>query len=318
MPYYLVTGGAGFIGSHIVAELVARGERVRVLDNFLTGHRANLTPYINQIELIEGDIRHYATVREAVEGIDFVLHQAALPSVPRSVRDPQTSNEINISGTLNVLQAARDAKVQRLIFASSSSIYGNNPVLPKQELMPTKPMSPYAIAKLAAELYCRNFWPLYGFETIALRYFNVFGPGQDPTSQYAAVIPKFITAMLNGQPPTIYGDGSQSRDFTYITNVVEANLRACTATQGVGEVFNIACNQRHSLLQVVDYLADIIGCSAVVNYNNRRPGDVPHSQADITLARTHLGYEPKIDFVTGLRQTVKSFQQAAIAVPVSS
>lgn len=304
MPHYLVTGGAGFIGSNLVAELVTRGEQVRVLDNFSTGHRANLAPFSDKIELIEGDIRSYHIVREAVDGIDFVLHQAALPSVPRSIRDPITTNEVNVTGTLQVLQAARDARVQRLVFASSSSIYGSNPNLPKRESMCSQPMSPYAISKLAGEQYCQSFWQLYGFETVALRYFNVFGPRQDPTSQYAAVIPKFITALRQGHLPIIYGDGTQSRDFTFVSNVVQANLKACVAPAAAGQIFNIACGQRYSLLQLVARLAEIMGCPPQARHTEPRPGDVPHSQADIEQARLRLGYEPQVDLVAGLVQTV--------------
>jgi UDP-glucose 4-epimerase len=304
MATYLVTGGAGFIGSNIVAELVKRGETVRVLDNFSTGHRANLASVQDQIELIEGDLRSEGMVRAAVKGIDFVLHQAALPSVPRSIADPLTSNAVNVTGTLTLLQAARQAGVKRLVQASSSSVYGDNPALPKQETMATRPLSPYAISKLAAEQYGRVFWQLYGFETVALRYFNVFGPRQDPSSQYAAVIPRFITAMRQGQPPTIYGDGRQSRDFTFIDNVVQANLLACTAPGAAGGVFNIACGQRYSLLDLVARLAEITGRPAEAHHTDPRPGDVPHSQADISLARTKLGYEPAVTLAAGLARTV--------------
>jgi nucleoside-diphosphate-sugar epimerase len=244
-----------------------------------------------------------------MKGVDYVLHQAALPSVPRSVHDPITSNDVNVTGTLNVLQAARKAGVRRLVFASSSSIYGDSPELPKQERMRPQPMSPYAISKLTGEQYCQVFWQLYGFETVCLRYFNVFGPRQDPASQYAAVIPRFITALLQGQKPTIYGDGTQSRDFTYIANVVQANLQAC-ATPGVtGKVFNVACGERYTLLDLVTKLAEIIGRPAEVDHTHPRPGDVLDSLADITQARIQLGYEPRIDFTTGLKKTVCWFKQ---------
>ena len=308
MPLYLITGGAGFIGSNLAAELLARGERVRVLDNFSTGQRANLAPLMDQLEIVEGDVRSYHLVREAVEGVDFVLHQAALPSVPRSVRDPITTNEVNVVGTLNLLQAAREAGVQRLVYASSSSIYGTSPELPKRESMPPNPLSPYAISKLAGEQYCRVFWQLYGFETVCLRYFNVFGPRQDPTSQYSAVIPKFITALFDGRELTIHGDGRQSRDFTYIANVVQANLLACTAPEAPGGVFNVACGQRYTLLELVASLSEITGRTAQVSHTPPRPGDVPHSLADISLARTTLGYDPTVDLRAGLERTVAWFE----------
>lgn len=308
MHTYLITGGSGFIGSNLVAELVNRGEQVRVLDNFSTGRRDNLAPFRRQIDIIEGDVRSYHLVREAVDGVDYILHQAALPSVPRSVRDPITTNEVNVLGTLNVLQAARDAGVKRLVNASSSSIYGDSPDLPKRENMAPRPLSPYAISKLAAEQYCQSFWRLYGFETVSLRYFNVFGPRQDPTSQYSAVIPKFIAAIMAEQPLTVYGDGQQSRDFSFVANVVKANLLACTAPSAAGQVFNIACGKRFTLLNLVDKLACIIGKSPQIRYAPSRPGDVPHSLADISRAREVLGYEPVSDFEDGLRQTVVWFQ----------
>lgn len=308
MAQYLVTGGAGFIGSNIVTELVARGQQVRVLDNFATGQRRNLAELTKDIEVVEGDIRSYHLVREAVKGVDFILHQAALPSVPRSVRDPITSNEVNVMGTLNVLQAAREAGVKRLVFASSSSVYGANPDLPKREAMCPAPLSPYAISKLAGEQYCLAFWRLYGFETVCLRYFNVFGPRQDPTSQYSAVIPKFITALFNNQELTIHGDGSQSRDFTFIANVVQANLAACLAPAAPGGVFNIACGKRYTLLELVQNLADIAGCQPQLRFTDPRPGDVAHSLADISRATEVLGYNPGVDWREGLTQTVEWFR----------
>ncbi len=253
MSTYLVTGGGGFIGSNIVEELLRRGEQVKVLDNFSTGRRGNLTVVQqairpgNRLEIIEGDLRSYHIVWNAVEGVDYVLHQGALPSVPRSVRDPLTTNEVNVVGTLNLLQAAREVGVKRLVYASSSSVYGNSPVLPKVETMCPNPLSPYAIAKLAGEQYCQSFWKLYGFETVCLRYFNVFGPHQDPNSQYSAVIPKFVMAALQDESLVIHGDGKQSRDFTYITNVVTANLLACQAVEAPGQVMNVSCGQRQSL-----------------------------------------------------------------------
>ncbi len=305
---YLVTGGAGFIGSNLVTQLVEQGHQVRVLDNFSTGHRNNLSSLMNKIEVIEGDIRSYHIVMEAVKDVNFILHQAALPSVPRSVRDPLTTNEVNVLGTLNLLQAARDAGVQRLVYASSSSVYGSNAELPKRETMCPNPLSPYAISKLAGEQYCRVFWQLYQFETVCLRYFNVFGPRQDPTSQYSAVIPKFITAILNGKELTVHGDGTQSRDFTFVANVVQANLLACTAPNAPGGVFNIACGERYTLSDLIAKLADITKQQVKVNHNPTRPGDVPHSLADISQAKTILNYHPQINMANGLRQTVEWFK----------
>lgn len=305
---FLVTGGAGFIGSNIVAELVHRGEHVRVLDNFSTGRRENLVGFHKQIEVIEGDIRSYHIVREAVQGADFVLHQAALPSVPRSIRDPITSDEVNVLGTLNILQAARETKVRRLVFASSSSVYGNNPELPKREEMIPMPLSPYAISKLAAEQYCQVYWQLYGLETICLRYFNVFGPRQDPMSQYSAVIPRFILAAMNGQPILVHGRGLQSRDFTFVTNVVQANLLATTAKDAAGKVMNIACGQRFTLLEMIDQIARISGCELDVRYEEARVGDVSHSLADISNAMQYIGYRPSVEFAEGLMQTIKWFR----------
>ncbi len=303
MTQYLVTGGAGFIGSHIASALLAQGHRVRILDNFSTGRRHNLEP---GAEVVEGDIRSYHVVREAVEGCDFVLHQAALPSVPRSVKDPITSNEVNVVGTLNVLNAARDAGVTRLVFASSSSVYGRNPELPKHEGMMTLPISPYAVSKLAGENYCRSFFELYGFEVVMLRYFNVFGPRQDPSSQYSAVIPRFIDRLVHRQAPLVTGDGSQTRDFTFVENVVRANLAACTASGAVGQVFNIAANQRISLTGLLRELEAILGYHVAPEFIPSRPGDVPHSFADISAARALLGYEPTVGFEDGLRATVAS------------
>ena len=304
MAFYMVTGGAGFIGSHIVEELVRRGERVRVLDNFSTGRRENIAPFLEHIELIEGDLRDLPTVRQAVEGVDYVLHQAALPSVPRSVADPLASNAANVTGTLHLLVAARDAGSKRVVYASSSSIYGDNPTLPKQEDMPPVPKSPYAVSKLAGEHYCRAFTAVYGLETVCLRYFNVFGPRQDPASQYAAVIPKFITAMLRNDPPTVYGDGYQSRDFTYVSNVVRANLLAATAPNVAGRVFNVACGQRYTLLDLIAILDDILGTHVMPIHTAPRPGDVRHSLADVTAAQEALGYQAEVDFRAGLRRTV--------------
>ncbi len=303
MATYLVTGGAGFIGSHLVRALLARGDQVRVLDNFSTGSSRNIMG-LDGVEVVEGDIRSYHTVREAVDGVQFVLHQAALPSVPRSIRDPITTNDVNVVGTLNVLNASKDAKITRLIYASSSSIYGRNLELPKRETMMPLPISPYAVSKLAGENYCRAFWELYGFETVMLRYFNVFGPRQDPTSQYSAVIPIFIAKLLKGEPPSISGDGTQTRDFTYVDNVVQANLAACHAGNVAGRIFNIAGGERHSVVALLEALRRIMGREAVPRFHPSRMGDVPHSYASIEEARAILGYEPTVGFFEGLERTV--------------
>ena len=306
--HILVTGGAGFIGSNIVDELLKKQHKVRVLDNLSTGKRENLAAFSGQIEIVEGDIRSYHTVREAMEGIDAVLHQAALPSVPRSVRDPISSNQVNVDGTLNILYAAKDAKVRRVVYASSSSVYGDTPELPKHEQMPPNPLSPYAVSKLAAEHYCKVFAHLYAMHTVALRYFNVFGPRQDPGSQYSAVIPKFIKAMLNGDRPTIYGDGEQTRDFTYVANVVDANIRAATGNSTPGLPMNCACHDRTSLNQLVADLNVILGTSIKPEYQDPRAGDIKHSFADIQRAQKELGYQPSVDFKTGLRRTVEWYK----------
>jgi nucleoside-diphosphate-sugar epimerase len=302
---YLVTGGAGFIGSNIVEELVARGERVKVLDNLLTGKVANLEAVRSAVEFVQGDIRDLDFLRRAVDGVDYVIHQAALPSVPRSVQSPIESHECNATGTLNVLVAARDAGVKRVVYASSSSVYGNSPTLPKREDMPTSPMSPYAVNKLTGENYCRAFTLVYGLPTVSLRYFNVFGPRQDPTSQYAAVIPAFISHILEGERPTIYGDGTQSRDFTYVRNVVEANILACTAERAVGEAMNIALGDRVSLLELVDKINAILGTTIEPIFEPERPGDVKHSMADVSKARDLLGFEPLVSFDEGLKRTIE-------------
>jgi nucleoside-diphosphate-sugar epimerase len=310
MARYLVTGGAGFIGSNIIAELIERGERVRVLDNFSTGRRKNIAPFVKHIELIEGDLRDLSTVNQAVEGVDYVLHQGALPSVQRSIDAPLATHAANATGTLNILIAARDLAVRRMVYASSSSIYGDSLTLPKREDMFPAPKSPYAVSKMAGEQYCRAFADVFGLETVCLRYFNVFGPRQDPTSQYSAVIPLFITAMLHGQSPTIYGDGEQSRDFTYVANVVQANLLAVTAPdRAVGQVFNVACGERYTLVDLVATLNDILDTDLEPTHESPRPGDVRHSLADVTAAQEVLGYEPQIDFREGLRRTVRWFEE---------
>ena len=304
----LVTGGGGFIGSHLVRGLLRDGYRVRVLDNFQTGKRANLEDVLADIELHEGSISDETAARRAVDGVDFVLHQAAIPSVPRSVRDPIGSNEAGINGTLNMLVASRDASVKRFVYAASSSAYGNTPTLPKVETMATDPLSPYAVAKLAGEQYCRAFTRVYGFETVCLRYFNVFGPRQDPKSEYAAVIPKFILAMREGRAITIHGDGEQSRDFTYIDNTVEGNLRAMKAPDAAGEMCNLACGKSFTLNEMVAMLGEIMGVEPKIEYLEGRAGDVKHSLADIDKARRLLGYEPTVSFRDGLAQTVEYFR----------
>jgi UDP-glucose 4-epimerase len=308
MALYLVTGGAGFIGSHVVDELVQRNEPVRVIDNFSTGKRENIAHNLEHITFIEGDLTDLETARQAVDGVDYVLHLAAIPSVPRSVANPLASNEANVTGTLNLLVAARDAGVQRVVYSSSSSVYGDSPELPKREAMPTHPLSPYAVAKLAGENYCVAFHQVYGLPTVCLRYFNVFGPRQDPASQYAAVIPKFITWMLRGERPIVYGDGLQSRDFTYVANVVEANLLACQSERAVGQVMNAALGGRVSLLELIQALNGILGADLSPKFEPERPGDVKHSQADTTRMEGLLGFAPVVDFDEGLRRTVAWFR----------
>lgn len=303
MSVYLVTGGAGFIGSNLVHELLQRGETVRVLDNFSTGRRSNLADVYGDIDLVEGDLRSSESCRQATKGVDVVLHQGALPSVQRSVSDPFTSHDTNATATMNLLVAARDAGVKRFVYASSSSVYGDSPTMPKQEEMIPRPKSPYAVAKLAGEHYCRIFYELYGLETVCLRYFNVFGPYQDPTSHYSAVIPLFIRAMMASKAPTIYGDGTQSRDFTFVANNVHANLLAATQPGVGGQVFNIACGQRYSLLDLMDALNEILGTAIEPTFDHSRRGDVKHSLADIGRAQEMLGYTVQVDFLEGLRRT---------------
>jgi nucleoside-diphosphate-sugar epimerase len=307
---YLVTGGAGFIGSNIAEALVKRGDRVRVFDNFVTGRRENLEA-AGRVELIEGDLRDPVAVRRAVAGVDGVFHEAALRSVPRSVDDPTSSNEVNITGTLNLLMACREAKVGRVVYASSSSVYGDDPALPKVETLPTNPISPYAVSKLGAENYCRTFARLYGLETVSLRYFNVFGPRQNPESIYSAVIPRFLEQALKREPLEVHGDGLQSRDFTYIDNVVQGNLRAMEApAAGVsGEVFNIACNTRHSLIDIADEIGRFLGRTLERKHVAARAGDVKHTLADISKAERLLGYKPTVDFAEGMHRTCTYFVQ---------
>src|SRR5262245_45024420 len=315
MGFYLVTGGAGFIGSHIAAELLRRGERVRIADSFITGKRENLT-HLTGVELVEGDLADFAVAERAVAGIDYVLHQAAIPSVPRSVEDPITSNRANIDASLNVLVAARDAKVRRLVYAGSSSAYGNAPTLPKVETMGTAPLSPYALQKLVAEQYCQMFTTLYGLETVTIRYFNVFGPRQDPSSPYSGVISLFIRALVEGRQPTIYGDGGQTRDFTYVANVVDGVLSACTAPKASGEVINVACGIRISLNELLRVMSGIVGTSVQPMYKEERAGDVRDSQADISKAQELLGYTPTVALDEGLRHTLDWCRSEA-ATPAS-
>jgi UDP-glucose 4-epimerase len=311
---YLITGGAGFIGSHLARQILELGgTRIRVIDNLSTGKRENLSDILSRIELIEGDITDAATIRRAVEGVDYVLHQAALPSVPRSVVDPITSDFNNVHGTLQVLCAARDAKCKRVVQACSSSAYGDTPTLPKVETMPVSPLSPYACSKAAGEMYGRAFLRTYGLEYVGLRYFNVFGPRQDPSSQYAAVIPKFVTAYLRDEPPPVFGDGTQSRDFCYIDNVVQANLKACTAPDAPGRIFNIACGERIDLLGVLAELSKIFGKQIAPRFDAGRAGDVKHSLADIGQAQRILGYQPEVFFADGLRRTVAWYKEQEAA-----
>lgn len=308
MTISLVTGGAGFIGSHIVDALLERGDRVRVLDNFSTGNRDNLEHVIDRIDLIEGDITDAETVNRATRGADLVFHQAALASVPRSVANPIATHRACVDGTLNVLVAARDAGVRRVVYAASSSAYGNAVKMPKSEADPTSPLSPYAVAKLAAEHYCAAFSEVYRLETVRLRYFNVFGPRQSPESQYAAVIPLFIQAMTTGKRPTIHGDGKQSRDFTFIADVVQANLKASAAPGVSGRVYNVACGRQTSLLELVEHLNRLLGTRIQPLNTSPRTGDVRHSLADIERAKEELYYEPTTDVATGLSECLRWWQ----------
>ena len=310
MAVHLVTGGAGFIGCNIVRGLLARGRKVRVLDNFSTGHRRNLESVAADVEVIEGDIRSFHIVQQAVKDVEVVFHQGALPSVPRSISDPITSNEVNVGGTLNVLHAAVDAGVRRVVFASSSSIYGNSPCEVKDEELSPGPLSPYAVSKLAGEMYFRVFHSIYGLETVALRYFNVFGPFQDPDSPYSAVIPLFIRAFSEGRAPFINGSGEQSRDFTYVANVVHGNLLAADAPDAPGRVINVACHGSVSVNRLASEIAGLLGRTDVVPvHRDHRPGDVMHSCASISLAEKVLGYRPEVSFEEGLARTVAWFME---------
>ncbi len=311
MRTFLVTGGAGFIGSHIAEALVSRHDQVRVLDNLSTGHLSNLDPIRDRVEFIEGDLLDGETVERAVEGVDCIFHEAALASVPRSVKNPLATNAACVTGTLTLLDAARRAGVRRLVYAASSSAYGDQPFSSKRESDLPGPLSPYAVAKLAGEHYCRAFTATYGFETVAIRYFNVFGPRQDPNSPYSAVIPKFITALLAGEQPVIFGDGLQSRDFTYIENVVHGNLLAADAQDVAGRVFNVACGGSITLLDLLHALNELLGTDVQPCFEKPRPGDVRQSLADISLARKLLDYEPRVGIREGLARSLDYYRQIA-------
>ena len=310
MATYLITGIAGFIGSALAHAVLAQGDQVRGIDNLSTGNRENLSEILNRIDFHEADLLDLDAVHKACRGVDYVLHEAAIPSVPKSVMDPLGSNRANVDATVNVLVASRDAKVKRVVYAASSSAYGDTPTLPKREDMPPNPISPYAVAKLASEYYMISFCRCYGLETVCLRYFNIFGPRQDPSSPYSGVLAKFITQMLNGEQPTILGDGKQSRDFTYVDNAVEANLLACKAPAGevAGRVFNVATGRRIDLNETFRVLKKLIGYTGEVRYGPERAGDVKHSLADMSQAETHLGYRPKVDFEEGLRRTIEWYR----------
>lgn len=305
---YLITGGAGFIGSHIAEALLNRGEHVRVFDNLATSKQINLEALKGRAQFIPGDLRDFDSVKAAMKGVEFVFHQGALASVARSIADPVSSLETNINGTQNVLLAARDAGVSRVVYASSSSVYGNTPTLPKREDMQTRPMSPYAVQKLTGELLCGVFTRIYGLETVALRYFNVFGPRQDPASEYAAVIPRFLTTILERKRPIVFGDGEQTRDFTYITNVVQANLLAVTSPDAVGQAINIGCGEQISLNSILRLAGELLDVKVDAQYREPRPGDVRDSLADISLAKLLLGYNPTVNFREGLAATLDALQ----------
>ncbi len=311
MATYLVTGAAGFIGSWLTQSLVERGETVRALDNFSTGKRENLAPWQNEIELLEVDLRDAERVAQACQGVEIIFHEGALPSVPLSVKDPRTSHTANIDGTFNLLEGARHAGVKRVVYAASSSAYGNRNPLPQVESMPPGPLSPYAVQKLVGELYLHSYWQVYGLETVALRYFNIFGPRQAPDSPYSGVMAKFAKLMLAGEQPTIHGDGEQSRDFTYIENVVQANLKAAAAPAEIvaGHVFNCAVGEPHTLNETYKLMADLTGYKKPPLYGPSREGDIKHSYADISAARKALGYEPKVGFLEGLRRTVDWYRE---------
>ncbi|MCD6288406.1 MAG: SDR family oxidoreductase [Candidatus Hydrogenedentes bacterium] len=309
---YLVTGGGGFIGSNIVHRLLAEGHEVTVLDDFSSGRRENLEDVKESIRLIEGDLRDSKVLQEALRGQDYCLHQGAVPSVPRSIADPWTTHDVNVNGTLRLLETARDTDISRIVIASSSSVYGDTPTLPKREDMTPRPISPYAVSKMVCEHYASVWTATFGVPVICLRYFNVFGPRQDPTSQYSAVIPLFVSAILNGKPPTIFGDGQTSRDFCYVENVVAANLCACTAPEeACGQAFNIACGERTTLNELVSEINQLLGTNIEPNYGPDRPGDVKHSLADIGKARELLGYDPQYNFAQGLKLAIDWYRADA-------
>lgn len=316
MAKYLITGVAGFIGSSLARAVLAQGDSVRGIDNFSTGKRDNITEIEDRIELRQVDLKDAGAARDACAGVDFVLHQAAIPSVPKSVIDPIGSNQNNVDATINLLVGAKDAKVKRAVYAASSSAYGDTPTLPKREDMTPNPISPYAVAKLTGELYMISFFRCYGLETVSLRYFNIFGPRQDPTSPYSGVLAKFITQMLAGEQPTVFGDGKQSRDFTFVENAVHANLLACTAPAEnvAGKVFNVATGERFDLNQTFEILKKLIGFNGNLKYGPERAGDVKHSLADLTSARKFLGYEPQIMFEEGLNRTIQWYRGQPHAV----
>ena len=304
MGRYVVTGGAGFIGSHIVEELLLRNEKVAIIDNFSTGKRDNVKPFEGTAEIIDTDLANAKNLAQIIKGADYVIHQAAIPSVPKSIIDPVKSHHANVNGTLQLLVACREAGVKRVVYASSSSLYGDSPTLPKHEGMMPNPLSPYGAQKLFAEMYCQVFTKAYGLETVSLRYFNVFGPRQDATSQYSGVLALFIPAVLQGRRPTIYGDGEQSRDFTYVKNVVEANLLACKAPGVGGQVFNVACGDRITVNSMLQQINKITGKDISPVYAEARAGDIKHSQADVRLAKERIGYHAKVSFEEGLRNTI--------------
>lgn len=310
MATYLITGVAGFIGSSLARAVLAQGDQVRGIDNFSTGKRENLAEILLQVDFREADLLNLDAVQDACRGVDYIFHEAAIPSVPKSVVDPLGSNQANVDATVHLLIAAKDAKVKRVVYAASSSAYGDTPALPKHEGMSPNPISPYAVAKLASEYYMTSFYRCYGLETVCLRYFNIFGPRQDPTSAYSGVLAKFITQMLAGEPPTILGDGAQSRDFTYIDNTIDANLLAmkAPAPQAAGQVFNVATGQRTDLNETFRLLKKLTGFNGDVKYGPERAGDVKHSLADLSRTEEHLGYQPKVNFEEGLRRTVEWYR----------
>jgi nucleoside-diphosphate-sugar epimerase len=317
MASYVVTGGAGFIGSHIVDELLNRGETVRVIDNFSTGKRQNVARFERRVEIVEADLSEAKSLAQLLKGADYVIHQAAIPSVPKSIIEPVKSHQANVNGTLQLLVACREAGVKRVVYASSSSLYGDSPTLPKHEGMMPNPLSPYGAQKLFGEMYCQVFTKSYGIETVCLRYFNVFGPWQDATSQYSGVLALFIQSVLEGRRPTIYGDGEQSRDFTYVKNVAAANLLACKAPGASGQVFNVACGDRITVNSILRQINKIAGKDISPIYGDPRPGDIKHSQADITRAKEQLGFQPNVSFEEGLRHTIEWYRENLLESPTA-